>query len=590
MDQKIGALIQIAGGRWLEFGEPKTIVATDRRQNVRDVLREVERAAETGCYGVGFVTYEAAGAFGLSVSPHGQPSDLPLIWFAIYEPPQVRERPSLVIPSESYRLGSLSPSISRGQFDEAFARIKEHLAAGDSYQVNYTFRLEGSFEGHALALFADLVDAQGGAHSAFLNVDGYSICSASPELFFSKQGDVVTTRPMKGTTARGRTTSEDISQQAALRSSLKQQAENVMIVDMMRNDLGRVANLGSVAVTRLFDAEKYPNLWQMTSTVESRSTASLEALFEALHPSASVTGAPKVRTMQILSALESGPRGVYTGAIGYVRPGGDAHFNVGIRTAVVDHRAGRLSFGIGSGIVWDSVDRDEYDECLLKGSVLGRRPMAFDLLETMRWTEPQGVFLLKRHLERLEASAEYFGYPYEESEVHRALDEALTAHQGSEGEGPVPPLRIRLLLSRDGTVRVETRLLLPAKPRLHVSIASEPVDPGDRFLFHKTTNRTVYDRALAGADGSDEVILWNPHREITEASTANIIVDAGDALVTPPVSCGLLAGTFRAELLARGEIVERVVTVDQLREAARFWLVNSVREWQAARLRETTRP
>jgi para-aminobenzoate synthetase/4-amino-4-deoxychorismate lyase len=442
--------------------------------------------------------------------------------------------------------------------------------------VNFTFRTRGSFTGDAGGLFADLVEAQQGGCSAFLDLGSHAICSASPELFFALRGLDVAARPMKGTAKRGRTLAEDRQARDALRVSPKERAENVMIVDMVRNDLGRIADIGSVAVPELFTVERYPNVWQMTSLVTARSPASLEAIFAALHPSASVTGAPKVRTMEILTALEPAPRGVYAGAIGHVWPDGSARFSVAIRTAVVDRTRGMVDFGTGSGIVWDSEPGAEYDECLLKASILGARPPRFDLLETLKWRPDGGFLLLDRHLQRLRDSAEYFGVPCRLDAVRAALDEAVA--------GSVGPLRLRALLSKDGSVRVERQPFASSEQPLRVALAASPVDVRDVFLFHKTTHRLVYERARL--EGFDDVILFNEARQVTESTTANVVVEVDGRRVTPPVECGLLAGTYRAELLATGALQESVVTVDALRAARRLWLINSVHEWREAVLHE----
>jgi para-aminobenzoate synthetase/4-amino-4-deoxychorismate lyase len=280
--------------------------------------------------------------------------------------------------------------------------------------------------------------------------------------------------------------------------------------------------------------------------------------------------------MQILADLEPGPRGIYTGAIGHVRPDGSASFNVAIRTAIVDRRRSRVELGIGSGIVWDSDARSEYDECLLKGSILGRRPESFELLETMRWQPGEGFHLLERHLARLEESAEYFACPCDLAAIRRALAAAV--------EGGAGPLRVRLLLALDGTPRVEQSPLLPRPDPLVVALASTPVDDQDVFLFHKTTRRAVYDDRRAEAPACDDVVLWNARGEVTESTTANLVVEIDGARVTPPVASGLLAGTCRAELLASGAISERPVTLDELRRAETWWLVNSVQGWRSARL------
>jgi para-aminobenzoate synthetase/4-amino-4-deoxychorismate lyase len=373
---------------------------------------------------------------------------------------------------------------------------------------------------------------------------------------------------MKGTAARALTPGEDRRRRDDLCESAKQRAENVMIVDMVRNDLARVAEIGSVRVPELHTVERYPNIWQMTSLVACRSTASLDELFAALYPAASVTGAPKFRTMEILRTLERQPRGVYTGAIGHIAPDGNGSFNVAIRTAVIDEHTGEIEFGVGSGIVRDSDAASEYAACLLKGSVMGRRPQRFELLETIRWTPAEGFFLLDRHLERLHDSAEYFSFACDLNAVRKFLKD--------EAAGWRDPRRVRLLLDRDGSIRAEHSALLPGQQPLRVVLASTPVDPADLWLFHKTTNRAVYEHARDEGRGFDEVILWNPQGQVTEASTANVVVEIDGRRVTPPVECGLLAGTYRAEMLKRSEISEQVVTVDDLRAAPRLWLINSV--------------
>ena len=583
----VEALVQEDGG-WLRFRSPMELVETRSAKTVIPAIARVEELTVTrGCHAVGFVTFEAGAAFGLRV--HRPMPGLPLVWFAVFDtaPTRVaavsdRGRSGVAAVSDmgrsgvaaGYDLGPMTPTVDRAAFGRAFDRIKQHIADGDTYQVNYTFRLEGPFAGDPLRLFEDLAAAQRGRQAMYLRVGAFDICSASPELFFSRTDGRLTARPMKGTASRGRTTAEDLVRRDRLRESPKERAENVMIVDMVRNDLGRVADYGTVVVPELLTVERYPTVWQMTSTITADSRAPLGEVFAALHPSASVTGAPKVRTMEILTDLEPDPRGIYTGAIGVVRPGGDASFNVAIRTAIVDRRKGTVSYGVGSGIVWDSEASAEYDECLLKAAVLGRSTPTFELLETIRWTPDAGFFLLSRHLHRLRDSAEFFGFVCRIDEAEQALAEAV--------RGGREPRRVRLLAAADGSVRVESAPLPPQPPPARLGLAREPVDPDDPFLFHKTTNRGVYERARR--PGLDDVILWNPRGEITESTIANIVVEVDGSRVTPPVACGLLAGTLRAELLARGEIAEAVVRVEDLRRARRLWVINSVQEWRPATL------
>jgi len=571
-------MVQIEAQQWLAFRDPVLVLQADSPEAVRRTIADVEQLTrDRGLHAVGFVAYEAAAAFGLAIAQRHlqRAGQLPLAWFALFEAAHV-SRTGRPQRTGEYRLGPLVPSIDQEHFTRVFAQVKEHLAAGDSYQVNYTFELSGAFDGDAESLFADLCDAQQGHYSAFIDLGDRVICSASPELFFELRGLDVLARPMKGTAARGRTLAEDRTLGETLASSIKERAENVMVVDMVRNDIGRIADVGTVTVPELFSVERYPNMWQMTSLVKARSTAPLDEIFAALHPSASVTGAPKVRTMEILRDLEVAPRGVYTGAVGHVPPDGSARFNVAIRTAVIDRPASRVSFGIGSGIVWDSVAEAEYAECLLKGSVLGRPPVAFQLLETLRWAPREGYYLLDRHLARLRESGEYFGIPIPLSDIHEALALAVSAADRQ--------LRVRLLVGSHTPVQVEHRPHVPTTSPLRVRFAADPVHVSDVFLYHKTTNRGVYERARSAVYGCDEVLLWNEAGEVTEATTSNVVAELDGVCLTPPVASGLLAGTCRAAMLDAGEIREAVLRVEDLRKASRLWLINSVHGARAAEL------
>lgn len=558
------ALIQDADGGWLAFERPLAVIATDRHDQVAATIARAEvLALERGAYAVGIVTYEAGGAWGLPV--RAAAPGLPLAWFGLYDAGRVTKADEPPRTS-GYRVAGLKPSVDRAAFDRAFARVRHHLADGDTYQVNYTFTMDGTFEGAASGLFADLVAAQHARYGAFVDLGRHAVCSASPELFFARQGHVITTRPMKGTVRRGRTTLEDEVQRTSLASSPKQRAENVMIVDMMRNDLGRIAQVGSVAVPRLFDVERYPNVWQMTSVVKARTSARLSDIFGALHPSASVTGAPKIRTMAILRDLEPHPRGVYTGAVGFVAPDGSARFNVAIRTALVDRAVGAVQFGIGSGLVWDSEAGEEYDECLLKGSILASPLPEFELLETLRWRPGEGFWLLDRHLTRLADSAAFFDRPMDAHRVRIALH--------ADVAGASEPLRVRLLVGPRGDVRVEHQSLIVSDAPVRLRLSTAPVDRSNVFLFHKTTARQAYDHARL--PDCDDTLLWNREGEVTEATTANVIVEVDGDIVTPPIECGLLAGTCRADLLAQGVVRERKVTIPELRRAGRMWVTNAV--------------
>ena len=373
---------------------------------------------------------------------------------------------------------------------------------------------------------------------------------------------------MKGTVKRGRTTTEDKKLAEWLHSSVKNRAENVMIVDMIRNDLGRIAKIGSVHVPELFAIEKYPTLLQMTSTVQARTDASLDEIFSALFPCASITGAPKVSTMNIIAELETTPRKVYTGSIGYFSPNRKAQFSVAIRTAIIDRESGSAEYGVGGGIVWDSTSADEYSEALLKARVLRERLNEFSLLETILWTPQDGYFLLEKHIERMRDSAEYFRFSFSKEHIKQHL-EKLSAEFPS-------PQRIRILVNRIGEIKTETKEFQIQENPFKVCLSNQPINSSEIFLYHKTTTRNIYPSLFHGID---DVLLYNENNELTEFTIGNLVVEIDGELFTPPLSCGLLAGTFREYLLETQQIKERVILKDEIQRCTKIFLINSVRKW-----------
>ena len=383
---------------------------------------------------------------------------------------------------------------------------------------------------------------------------------------------------MKGTTSRGRTTAEDQAQSEWLRHSAKNRAENVMIVDMIRNDLGRIANIGSVSVPQLFEVERYPTLWQMTSTVTAQTDASLTEVFAALFPSASITGAPKVSTMKIIADLESTPRKIYTGSIGYISPQGQAKFNVAIRTALIDREHQRAEYGVGGGIIWDSTSTDEYSEAMLKAQVLTQHPHPFSLLETILWTPREGFFLRQKHIERVLDSADYFDIRLRRETLEEYFDQLTSRFHG--------PQRVRVLVDQDGALSAEYRDFYPLADNapLKVGLSREPVNSKNVFLFHKTTRRDVYESARKGFEGLDDVLLYNEKGELTEFTIGNLVVELNGQYLTPPISCGVLPGTFRAHLLETGKIQERTIPLEMLSHCTQIFRVNSIRGLQAVEI------
>jgi para-aminobenzoate synthetase/4-amino-4-deoxychorismate lyase len=558
-------------------GHRETLVARTVAE-VRPVLRRVEDAVGQGLHAAGFLAYEAAPAFDPALVVHSPDPRLPLAWFALFESRE--EVPALDgVPDEPFELGEWSPSLSEAEYAARVAAIHELIAAGDTYQVNFTLRLAASFAGSEAGLYGALCRAQRSAYGALLRLGDVSVVSASPELFFRWAGGELELRPMKGTRPRGRWEEEDDALAAELVASPKERAENLMIVDLLRNDAGRVSEWGSVRVPRLFEVERYETVHQLTSTVRSRTLpgTGLVDVLRALFPCGSVTGAPKVRTMQVIRELEQGPRGVYTGAVGFVSPG-EAVFSVGIRTLLVDHVRGTAELGVGSGITFDADAAAEYRECLDKARFASHQSTAadFELLETLLHEPGAGFFLLDGHLARMASSARYFGFRWDEPRVRAALADSVS----DPADGP---LRVRCLLSRGGEVRVETTPLAPSpEAPARVAFSARPVDSRDPFLFHKTTRREVYTTRAAERPDCDDVLLVNERGEVTESTLANVVARIGGALWTPPREAGLLAGVFRRHLLDTGEIRERPLRPEDLAAADEVWLVNSVRRWWPA--------
>jgi para-aminobenzoate synthetase / 4-amino-4-deoxychorismate lyase len=564
-------------GRRLRFERPARICLARALADVMPVLEEVAAAARNGQHAVGFVAYEAAPAFDRALrvrAPAPSGPELPLLWFGIYNRSHVHSG-SDAFSANAEIPGAMPPltlDTSAEEHAAAVASIRAAIAAGDVYQVNHTLRCTAD----AVALSPQLVRAwqrsQGTGYFADLDLGAQRIVSLSPELFFSVRGRTITTRPMKGTARRGRWPEEDDAAAARLAASEKDRAENLMVVDMLRNDLGRVARFGSVRVPRLFEVERFPTVHQMTSTITAqlREGIALPDILKALFPCGSVTGAPKVAAMHAIARLERAPRGVYCGSIGHVEPGGDCTFNVAIRTLVSDARSGRMIYGVGGGITWDSNAAAEYDEAQAKSEVIRRPRPAFGLLETMLLDGGSYPFLAA-HMARLTASASYFGWRLDRAAIAAALD----TEAGAEGLW-----RVRLVVHEDGGVRVErTPLAVEASP-LHVRIVEGAAHSGDVFLYHKTTQREVYDAARARAGAFDEALLTNERGELTELTTGNLVVELVPELCTPPRGSGLLCGVFREELLRSGTIVERVLRPADLRRAQRCWLVNAVRGWR----------
>ncbi|MEL0084101.1 MAG: aminodeoxychorismate synthase component I, partial [Gammaproteobacteria bacterium] len=463
---------QPESGQWLAFSAPVARVVADRPDQVLAALQKIERSVEQdGLFAAGWVGYGAAPGFDQSLPAKAEPGQ-PLLGFTLYQ--NLQFLPSL--PEDFPGTRSTDKQRQSPRLDgfdamghkQAVGRIKKYLQEGDSYQVNYTQQILGKWSSGSEALFRELYAVQPQAYAAYLLEEHRAICSVSPELFFALQGEHIRCKPMKGTARRGRTFVEDQLAAAALSASVKDQAENLMIVDMVRNDLGRVARTGSVVVDRLFELEKYPTVWQLTSTIRAQTEASVTQIFSALFPCASIVGAPKGRTMEIIDELESRPRGLYTGAIGWLMPGRQAQFNVAIRTAIVDDQ-GQLSYGVGGGIVWDSDPDLEARECLDKARILAAPPIQrLKLLETLRWSRAEGYWLLEEHLKRLGESARYHDYPFDRAGFCAQLLAAATSFS-------MTVARVRLTLAVDGELHITHQPLEAVSRPVKVRVYDRPL-------------------------------------------------------------------------------------------------------------------
>jgi para-aminobenzoate synthetase/4-amino-4-deoxychorismate lyase len=568
-------------GRRRLFRDPVRVIRCDEPSEAAASLAAADGALREGFHLAGFLGYELGYLTEprlASALPSGRAQ--PLLWLGVFRGSENLSAAALddLLAAGAPAPLDFRPTLDRDAYLSKFRRVRDYIAAGDVYQVNLTFKHRFRYPGDPIALYRELRARQRVAHGALIAAGDFHALSFSPELFLSCRNGMAEMRPMKGTMARGRTPDEDAAHAAFLRTDIKSRAENLMILDLMRNDLGRIAEMGSVSVTDMFTVETYRTLHQMTSGVRARLKpgTGVAELLRHVFPCGSVTGAPKIRAMEIIRELEEFPRGVYTGAIGTFGPDGSVDLNVAIRTLFIG-ADGAGEMGIGSGIVHDSDGPAEYDECLLKAAFAAAGEEPFELIETMRWEQAGGYWLLDAHMRRLAASAGYFGYPCDEAAIREALSQRAAAFEA-------PLQRVRLTLAEDGAFRiVATAIAHTGKDAvMRYAIAAGRTSSADRFLFHKTTRRRFYDETrdrLAAATGCDEVLFVNERGELTEGSFTNLFVERGGRLLTPPLGCGLLDGTLRRALLAdpSRKVEEAVLKPADMQSAERVFLGNSVR-------------
>jgi len=557
------------------FANPSRILTCVHAADAPAVLAEIDQALADGHHVAGYLAYELGYLLEPKLAPLlPQTLDGPLIWMGVFDAPEIIASDTFdAWAQDPHSVGSMQAALSREDYIDQVEQIRDHIRAGDVYQINHTFQQRFDFSGSPLSLYAHLRQKQRAQYGALIATGDSHILSLSPELFVESDAGVIRARPMKGTAARAANPANDEARKHWLCHDEKSKAENLMIVDLLRNDLGRIALVGSVNVTDLFSVETYPTLHQMTSGIEAklRPGTRFSDIIDALFPCGSVTGAPKVKAMEIIRSLETQPRGVYTGAVGYAGPQ-DLRFNVAIRTLRLT--GGHGVMGIGSGIVYDSDPDQEWLECHLKARFLTAPHEPFALLETLLWQPSDGFALLDRHMARLASSAAYFGYLLDEAAVRNALQDAVSRQERDQ--------RVRLCVAADGKVTVETAPLTPLAngKDLRFVMSNRHIDRDSPFVYHKTTNRAFYDderTRLQALSDCDEVLFLNDQDELTEGSFTNLFVERDGQLLTPPIGCGVLAGTLRQDMIDSGRAIEAVLTREDLAQEQRIFLGNSVR-------------
>ena len=568
-----------AGGGGRLYAEPYAVIRCDDAGEVEAAFRRIEQGLADGLHGAGLFAYELGYALEPRLAPlMPERREAPLLWMGLFEPPKLVAAGVLDAAFASLAppppITALRSGNDQADHMDKVARILRLIEAGDVYQVNLTFPLRFDYAGAPLGLYAALRSRQPVAHGGVAALEDMTVLSVSPELWVEVTGGQATTRPMKGTAAR------DVDP-AALAADPKQRAENLMIVDLLRNDLARISAPGTVRVPDLFTVETYPSFHALTSTITSRLSggASLRDRVAALFPCGSVVGAPKIRAGEIIRSLEPSPRGVYTGALGAISPGGDMAFNVAIRTAVL-RPDGTGRYDVGGGIVADSDPEAEYEEARLKARVLTDLADDYGLIETFRWSRAAGFVRLGLHLDRLAASSRQLGFAFDRLEAECALRRLAAAWPAGAGDQ-----RMRLQLARDGGLQITRADVTASNGVLKVGLAAARLDPGDPFLRHKTTRRDLYERAFveAAARGLDEVLFLNRRGEVAEASRNSVFVELDGKLVTPPLTSGVLPGVLRRHLIESGQAIQQTVPLDLLTSHP-LLLGNSLHGLRAARL------
>ena len=551
-------------GERYTFTQPIKELKTRNVAEVSDLLAQVESYQEQGYYVVGYVSYEAAPAFEEKFAVHKAPLlGEHLIYFTVHD--RVETSPIPLIYDEVDLPSNWQEVTSAADYEKAIAQIHHHLRQGDTYQVNYTVQLKQDLSANPFAIYNRMVVEQEAGYNAYVEHDEMAVISMSPELFFEQNDRELATRPMKGTTQRGVTDQEDLAQASWLEQDPKNRSENMMIVDLLRNDMNRISEVGSEYVERLCQVEQYSTVWQMTSTIKSqlRPDVDLVAIFRSLFPCGSITGAPKIATMEIIKDLEPQPRGVYCGTIGLLLPNGRRIFNVAIRT--IQLYKGQAIYGVGGGITWDSTWESEYREVHQKAAVLYRKQARFKLITTGRVSQKSLLFE-DQHLERLTKASRYFAYPFDLEELRQKIEEECQACDSHQD------YRLRISLSKSGEIELSRQILAPLSPTFcKAKLCLQEADLQTPFTYFKTTHRPHLSL------GEQEIIYHNVAGELLETSIGNLVLKIAGKLYTPPTSLGILPGTYRQHLLETGQVEEKVLTLADLNQAETIYGCNAVR-------------
>jgi len=570
------------------FTHPIKIIEAQHFGELEKSFQQIDKAIQQGYYVAGYMVYEAGFYFHPKLHSIVQASQnqQPLLWYGVYDfPIEFNHKSGEIIGAgclnhsyekqkqdSHYQLGEFKLNISKPEYSELISEIKSEIRAGNIYQLNFTTRLEFDFRGNPIGLYRALVQQQPVAYGAYIHTETCKILSFSPELFFKKKQQWIQTRPMKGTVRRGLNAKEDEALKVWLKQDEKNRAENLMIVDLLRNDLGRICEPHSIRVPEIFQLQTYPSLHQMISKVEGRlkENISTREIFEALFPCGSITGAPKIKSMELIHQFEKSQRGVYTGSIGFISPTGEAEFNVAIRTLTLKAHQGEL--GIGSGVVWDSDAQSEYEECLLKAQFLSQTSESVKLIETMLWDS--GFPLLERHLKRLMHSASCLNFSINPDFIRNALAEEAKSFRAGEC------YKVRLLCCKQGEIKIESTLLAKQTPNPKVCLSRTPMHSSNTYLFHKTTHRDSYNTTFkkAQALGYSDALWFNEHKYLTEGCITNVFLKKENHFLTPAIGCGLLPGVYREKMLEEHpDCDEAKLTLDDLKSAESLFICNAVR-------------